>query len=135
MSDIETVKFDIELSGTFKTKIPEFSIYINENKIIQDKVSDSKTFSFEVDLEENKEYTLIINFLNKNNYHDSSSFLNIEKITIDDIEIENLKWFASEFVSKDPRREKLDKCVNLGWNGRYQIKFTSPVYLWLLENL
>ena len=66
--------------------------------------------------------------------------LNIEKIEIDDIDLGNLIW-QSEFIPDVPREyqgqtvTKLQGCVNLGWNGTYILKFTSPFYLWLLENL
>lgn len=144
----EKVKFDIQLSGTYWDKIPEFSIGIDNQEVIKDSVTDSQVFSFTVDLTE-EEHVLWIDFLNKTDedvkkdqYEDPINFeiladmiLNIEKISIDDIEIEILKWDASEFIPKNPKKEILKKCVNLGCNGRYQIKFTSPVYLWLLENL
>ena len=61
--------------------------------------------------------------------------LNIDSIEIDEIDISELKWSASEFVADDPNRPTLQECVNLGWNGSYQLKFTSPFYLWLLENM
>ena len=61
--------------------------------------------------------------------------LNIESISIDDIELDQIKWHQSEFVAEDPARPTLKNCVNLGWNGSYQLKFSSPFYLWLLEKM
>ena len=66
--------------------------------------------------------------------------LNIDDITIDDISLGNLLWSA-EYLLDTPQTyngqtiTKLDSCVNLGWNGSYSLKFTSPFYLWLLENM
>jgi len=66
--------------------------------------------------------------------------LNIDDITIDDISLGNLLWSA-EYVLDHPQEyrgqtvAKLDNCVNLGWNGTYILKFTSPFYIWLLEQL
>lgn len=146
--ETESVKFEITLSGTWWDRVPEFAIGIDDQEFVRDSVTDSKTFTFFVDLTEDNHF-LWIDFLNKldtdikkDQYEDPENFevladmiLNIEKISIDDIEIENLKWSASKFIPKDPTRPTLDRCVNLGWNGRYRIDFTSPVYLWLLENL
>jgi hypothetical protein len=132
------------LSGTHWDKIPEFSIGIGEQEFIKDFVSDSMVFSFTKELIEG-EHILWIDFHNKTDNQVIQNknkteiikdmLLNIEKISIDDVEIENIKWSGSQFIPKDCNREILTNCVNLGWNGRYQIKFTSPVYLWLLENL
>jgi hypothetical protein len=140
----ETVKFEVTLSGTYWDKIPEFSIKIGDQELIHDSVSESKTFTFEVELLEGH-HILKIHLLNKSDSDTIQNqdkteiikdmLLNIESITIDDIEIETLKWSASEFIPEDSKREILTNCVNLGWNGCYQIKFESPVYLWLLENL
>ena len=66
--------------------------------------------------------------------------LNIDDIIIDDISLGNLLWSA-EYILDNPQRyndqtiTKLDNCVNLGWNGTYVLKLTSPFYIWLLEKL
>ena len=66
--------------------------------------------------------------------------LNIDDITIDDISLGNLLW-SSEYILDKPQEyngntiDHLDGCVNLGWNGTYVLKFTSPFYIWLLEKL
>jgi len=66
--------------------------------------------------------------------------LNIDDITIDDISLGNLLWSA-EYILDEPQEyngkiiDHLDHCVNLGWNGAYTLKFTSPFYVWLLEKL
>ena len=66
--------------------------------------------------------------------------LNIDNITIDDISLGHLIWDA-EYLLDRPQIyqgkeiDHLDRCVNLGWNGTYVLKFTSPFYIWLLEKL
>jgi hypothetical protein len=66
--------------------------------------------------------------------------LNIDDITIDDISLGNLLWSAEYILDKKriykgQEIDHLDGCVNLGWNGTYTLKFTSPFYIWLLEKL
>ena len=89
-----------------------------------------------------QEYNLDIRLLNKTdsdtilNDEDKivkDMLLNIEHIEIDGIEIEFLKWSESVFLPDNPQRPALNGCLNLGWNGTYRLKFTSPFYLWLLE--
>ena len=66
--------------------------------------------------------------------------LNIDGITIDDISLGQLLWNA-EYILDKPQQynskeiTELANCVNLGWNGTYVFKFTSPFYIWLLEKL
>jgi hypothetical protein len=66
--------------------------------------------------------------------------LNIDDIIIDDISLGNLLWSAEYILDKKQQYkgqeiDHLDGCVNLGWNGTYVLKFTSPFYIWLLEKL
>ena len=62
--------------------------------------------------------------------------LNIDSIAIDEIELDQLIWSSSKYFPKDENApESMIECVNLGWNGRWELNFSSPVYLWFLENL
>lgn len=143
----ETLKFRIGLSGTFWDKVPQFSILVN-NKVYESGSIDNKAtqyFEFTTELEENQIHELKIRLENKSNEDTVQNetktaiikdlLLNIDSIEIDDIELDQIKWSASEFVPDDSTRPRLDNCVNLGWNGAYVIQFTSPFYLWLLENM
>jgi len=146
--DVENLKFDVSLSGTVWKKLPAFSIWLDEELIISDSVDTSaKTFSFEQELSEG-EHVLKIRLDNKT-YEDTlidnsnvvkDMLLNVEDITIDDISLGNLLWSA-EYILDNPQQYQgktithLDSCVNLGWNGAYILKFTSPFYVWLLEKL
>ena len=98
---------------------------------------------FTCDLEEDQDHLLEIRLVNKtskdtvteNDEIVKDTLLNIDSIAIDDIELGDLKWSMSEFVGDNPNRPILQRCVNLGWNGSYHLKFTSPFYIWLLENM
>jgi hypothetical protein len=66
--------------------------------------------------------------------------LNIDDITIDDISLGNILWTAEYILDKKQiykgqEIDHLDSCVNLGWNGTYILKFTTPFYIWLLEKI
>ena len=141
---METLAFKVGLSGTFFNNVPAYSILLNGVKHASGKVSaETEIVEFTADLEEDQDHLLEIRLENKtnkdtvteNNEIVKDTLLNIDSITVDDIEIAELKWTMSEFVADDPVRPILHRCVNLGWNGSYRLKFSSPVHLWLLENM
>ena len=141
---METLSFKIGLSGTFFNNVPAYSILLNGVKQASGKVSaEIEIIEFSADIEDDREHLLEIRLENKTNRDTvtengeivKDTLLNIDSIAIDDIELGELKWSMSEFVADDPARPTLLRCVNLGWNGSYRIRFTGPFYLWLLENM
>lgn len=145
----EKLNFAIALTGTYWSKRPQFSVWLDDHVIIQSEIAGQaqQIVNFERTLNEGP-HTLKIRLENK----DSSDtqiengevikdmLLNINDITIDDISLGSLRWSA-EYILDHPQEYKgqeidhLDGCVNLGWNGTYLLKFTSPFYIWLLEKL
>ena len=64
--------------------------------------------------------------------------LHVQNITFDNISIDNLFWdkcvYAHDFNGTQPAIE--DKFFGtMGCNGIVSLRFTTPVYLWLLENM
>jgi len=145
----EKLSFVVTLSGTFWDRRPQFSVWLDDHAVIQSEiVSESlQPMVFERTVDEG-EHTLKIRLENKtsadtiieNGEVIKDMLLNIDDITIDDISLGNLLWSA-EYILDHPQEYKgqkidhLDGCVNLGWNGTYTLKFTSPFYIWLLEKL
>lgn len=142
----ETLKFKIGLSGTYWDRKPQYTVLIDDVKVAEG-VADSEVsyVEFSHDLEDDKSHTVNIRLENKTNYdvvqsEDKSTIvkdmlLNIESISIDDVDLGQLKWDKSKFVGDDPSRPVIANCVNLGWNGTYTLEFSCPFYLWLLENM
>lgn len=147
--DSEVLSFKIGISGSYWGKKPQYEILINNDLQIKKEITGlSKQIEyaeFQYECEENKEFTLSIRLTNKEDTdtildHDTGvilkdMILNIESIEIDGIELEYLKWTASNFFPDCKTRPELNSCVNLGWNGSYKITMFSPFYLWLLENM
>ena len=142
----ENLKIKIVLSGTFWEKLPEYSILVDDTLIERGTVgSDPKTIEFETDVDEDCSHLLKIRLENKTDLDTVQNddctkilkdmLLNIESIEIDEVSLGQLIWDESKFVGDDPSRPELKQCVNLGWNGTYILEFTSPYYLWLLENM
>ena len=154
----EKLHFRIGLSGT-GTKLPEFRISVGGTEYVHSTLSANDAveyFDFDAEIVEGA-HSLDIVFLNKTMYDtklDTNGnivedlLLNIDSIEIDDIDISNLKWTASEYRPLYPESYKqhvlssgqqisneVKNCVNLGWNGTWSLPFTSPFYIWLLENI
>ena len=146
----ETLAFKISLTGTYWSKKPNFSIFLNDELIEQKDIENESVHEivFERDVAEDQEHELKIRLNNKqdedtiieNNQIVKDMILNIDGIEIDDVDIGNLRWSADykldqvrEYNGK--QTDHIDNCVNLGFNGTYTLKFTSPFYVWLLEKL
>jgi len=147
--DSENLKFKIGLSGTYWDKTPRYSIWVNDSKYAGEQITlpSNQIFyiEFQVDCAVESENFLKIKLENKEDSDTVENterteilkdmLLNIHSIEIDDIAIDQLMWSESQFLPDNPDRPTLDNCVNLGWNGSYILKFTSPFYLWLLGSL
>ena len=145
----ETLKFRIGVSGSYWDKKPAYSVSVDGVEqacaVIAADTGVVEYAEFTLAVMEDSPHLLEIKLLNKTDDDVVQSpdkteivkdmLLNIESISIDDIELGQIKWDQSEFVAEDPVRPTLKNCVNLGWNGSYQLKFDSPFYLWLLEKL
>jgi len=145
----EKLSFVVSLSGAFWDRRPQFSIWLDDHAVIQSEIVSEaqQPMAFERIVDQG-EHTLKIRLENKtdadtiteNGAVIKDMLLNIDDITIDDISLGNLLWSA-EYILDHPQEykgqtiTKLDNCVNLGWNGTYMLKFTSPFYIWLLEKL
>lgn len=145
---IEELKFEVKLSGTHWNKYPEFSVWLDDQKILSDKINfDTHTVKFDRDLTEGQ-HEIKIRLENKT-IHDTviengeiikDMLLNIDDIIIEDMSLGNLLWDATYHLDQPQTFNgqtvtQLDHCVNLGWNGTYTLKFSSPFYIWLLEKL
>ena len=156
----ENLRFKIGLSGSSNRKQPEFVIKIDDEKLVHRKLTQSPNtveyFEFEHTITEGP-HLLKIELINKafgDTVLDSEGniiedlLLNIESIEIDDIDLGALKWTLSVYEPKYPERyereqnrqgkalpKQVQNCVNLGWNGVWQLPIESPFYIWLLEKI
>ena len=149
----EILHFKIGLSGTLDNKGAEFKILIDDKEMIHQQLYGSAVQYFEFDSEiDEGNHKLIVQFLNKessdtvkNNNGEiiSDLLLNIESIEIDEIDLGSLKWTHNDYVpeypddyeAKNSSPKIVKNCVNLGWKGSWILPFTSPYYIWLLENM
>jgi len=146
----EKLHVKIGLSGTYWDRRPEYSMLINDAKFVSHQKIGADTdvveyVEFDIELVEGNEYKLCVRLENKTDSDTvqnadktaiiSDMMLNIVSVELDEIDLGSLLHTHSQFIGDDEARPVLDNCVNLGWNGTWTLAFTSPFYIWLLENI
>lgn len=139
----EHIEINIKLSSTFWKLPPKAKIYVDDNLIFDDLVKDAIDFNYATELTEG-EHLLVIELCDKDKYQTvvendqivKDQLLNIDAISFDEIEIGFLRYSLSKYYpTQEDAPQEVTNCVNLGWNGRWELKFTTPIYLWLLEHM
>lgn len=141
----ETVDIKINLSSTnWGSRYPGARVYIDEILIYENLIVEPTEVSWSGELNES-EHKIIVEMYNKKDgdtvLDDQDNILNdvilnIDGISIDDIELDQIIWSKSVYYpNSEYAPNQLTDCVNLGWNGCWELTFSSPVYLWFLENL
>jgi len=160
MADKEKIKFLIKLYSEYFDKPPQVSILLN-NKIIVEKQDIKGTsdkpdvLEFTQELESDQTYELIIQREGKDKTQTivengkiiKDQLLHINAVEIDDIDIGGL-IYEGLYVPKYPEPwatqqknagielpESFKNVTCMGHNGEWKLKFSSPFYMWLLENL
>lgn len=141
----EKVEIEISLSSSFWDKAPKAKVYVDDNLIFDSVVDQPIKVKFNGDLTEDR-HKLIIELYDKDKYQTvvkddqiiKDQLLNIDAILFDEIDIQFLKHTLSKYFPVQHSNEipkEVTNCVNLGYNGRWELEFTTPVYIWLLENI
>jgi hypothetical protein len=141
MLTLEPIDISIALSSNFWKDPPKAKVYIDNTVIFDGEINEPKEIKWTGELTESK-HKLIIELHGKDKYQTilennkivKDQILNIDTITFDEIDIGYLKHTLSKYypINVD---ESIIGCVNLGWNGLWELEFTSPIYIWLLENI
>jgi len=157
---MEQINFKIQLHGTgWDDVYPECVVYINDQIQWHGNVINNTTVEFDIDLEDDSKYELKIQYLNRNTELDvvrddtgnivKNRQFEIESIHIDDIELDHynilftqgetsfVDYHYAQLHKQDPDAYPLVQTGNtvLGAECTWSLKFTTPFYIWLLENL
>jgi len=126
---------NISLNG-----FPQFGEICEKNTVIE----------IDVDIEDNAENFLTIEYMNKDAKQDVvlgednmpvlDKRIEINSISFDDIELEffhltDPDTFRYEPIDPEGVSTTGFNATKLAWNGKTTLRFTTPVYIWLLENL
>jgi len=104
----------------------------------------------DVEIEDNTENFLTIEYMNKDAKRDvvlgadgipvADKRIEINSISFDDIELDFFQLIDPDTFKYEPIDPqgvvgKDFDATKLAWNGKTTLRFTTPVYIWLLENL
>jgi hypothetical protein len=149
----EKLKFKLELYATMWDKPPHAEILINDKSYFKDDITATEdkpqVIEFEHEVEEGVDYELINNQTVVNDKGDllKDQLLNIKSIEIDEIDIGALvyegiytpeypePWATQQREAGTELKESFKNVTQIGHNGTWRFKFSSPFYMWLLENL
>lgn len=147
MPNLEPIDIVISLSSDFWKDPPKAKVYIDDLLIYNGEITEPKDIKWSGDLVEDK-HKLIVELYDKNKYQTilennkivKDQILNIDLVMFDEIDISYLKHTLSNYYpNPNPSNPSIptvvEHCVNLGWNGRWELEFTTPIYIWLLENI
>ena len=156
----EKLKFKLELYATMWDKPPHAEILVGDKSYYNDDITGTEdkpnVIEFEAEFNEDTKVDLIINRSGKgvnqtvvNDKGDllKDQLLHIKRIEIDEIDLGSLvftglytpkypePWATQQAESGKELREAFTNVTRMGHNGEWKFTFTTPFYMWLLENL
>lgn len=155
----ESLKFKIQLYAQYWDKPPIAEILIGDQSKFKQEITGTEQnpnlVEFLHDLNEGQEYKFIIHRSNKDNSQTmvendqivKDQLLFIKSIEIDEIDLGGLiyeglyypeypePWASQQKESGNALPLSIKNVTSMGHNGRWELTFTSPFYMWLLENL
>jgi hypothetical protein len=120
-----------------------------DNQKVHDVVPTTNSMSLDLELDDNTESEHELKFVLKNKSIDHTKInadgniiedyvINIDNLSLDQIQLGSdlYKQFVYKHNFNDNGPETEDKFYGtMGCNGTVTLKFTTPLYLWLLENM
>ena len=138
----ESIDLEIQLSSQiWEDNFPETCVCVNNIEIFSGKINEPTVINWTGDVDSGKNK---ISIELKNKHHTDTVvdhngnitndvLLNIDKISIDSIDVGGRIWAANYYVDRGHGKETLDRFVCLGWNGIWELEFESPTFIWFLE--
>ena len=156
----EKLKFKLGLYATMWDRPPHAEILIDDKNHFKGDITGTEDkpdlIEFEAEFEEGKDYNLIINrsgktknqtVINEKGDRLKDQLLHIKSMEIDEIDIGTLvyegvytpqypePWATQQREAGVELRHTFKNVTQMGHNGEWKFKFSSPFYMWLLENL
>ena len=156
----EALKFKLELYAIMWDKPPTAEILINQKSHHKGEITGTEDkptiIEFTAELKEAEDYELIIKRSGKRNSQTvvnakgdilKDQLLGIKNIEIDEIDIGSLvypgvyppnypePWASQQQQAGIELEKSFNNVTKMGHDGTWTLKFSSPFYMWLLENL
>jgi len=149
---MEKVNIKVDLSITTHDAVnehPFVNISLNGFPKFSEICEQDTLVEINVEIEDNTENFLTIEYNNKDPKNDvtfdnntiiKDKRVQIKNISFDDIQLDFFEFENPDtltYVPIDPSADTATgfEATKLSWNGRTTLKFTTPIYIWLLENL
>lgn len=142
---METINFKFEFESKFVSNPPKFSIYNNDDLIYKDTlVENLHTAEFDLPMSDQTENVIKVHRTNHDERTDQHLMLNT--VYADNIDlakiIKNGKYYPKypEPWYSQQKEQNIDLPVYYigsllwGWNGVWELEYTTPFYTWLLKN-
>jgi len=144
----ETVIFTFDFSSTFTVTPPEFCIKHNSNVVYDvTPVNDFLHVELPIELPITRNDTCILEVERSGFDSINEQLLRIDKVAVDGINLKKI-CYSSKFYPIYPEpwiseQKAIGKIwpefhygwVEWGWNGKWVLKYQTPIYTWLLENV
>ena len=140
---MEKIKLNFVLDPMYHDRAPKAMVTLNDDVLMDETVSETRNVELTLDLEEDENYELGFHLYGKKDedtiIDDDGNILKDQLLTVRNI--------AFDGVELDPVLPVNQNCYYyhdgdrrpflgiMGRNGVSAIRFTSPAYVWLLENL
>lgn len=145
MSENICFKFDFSIKVTKNSGYPEIEIYLDDELLVpKKKLLGNETISLPLTLQKDRYHKLIINRSNHN--EKDQQIVSIENFEVDNINLNKLlnemyfmpkypkKWYQEQKNKNIQWPAKQKGWKEWGFNGRWEMQFTTPFYSWLLQN-
>jgi len=150
---LETVNIKVDLSIITHDAVSEHpfvNVSLNGFPKFGEICERDTVVEFDVEIEDDTENFLTIEYMNKNAKQDvilgedgvpvTDKRVIINSISFDDIELDFFQLadpdtFQYEPIDPEGVEASGFDATKLAWNGKTTLRFTTPVYIWLLENL
>jgi len=146
---METVNIKFTLKPEWFNNAPKIKVAINDQTLLDVELGTRLEYEQTVELEDDSNHQLTFTLHNKTKYDtvvkdgviEKDTLIKISNIELDDIDLTSMLSLNKELFyyehdnNSTTQLEKHTLYDTLGCNGTATINFTTPFYIWLLENL
>ena len=146
---MEKVNIKFSLESKWFNNAPKIKVAVDDQVLLDTQIENKLDFEQTVNLEDNSNHQLTFTLYNKSKYDTVIKDGVIQKdtlIKISNIELEEIDLMSILSLKKDlfyyehnnngsTELERYTLYDTLGCNGTATINFSTPCYVWLLENL
>ena len=146
---METVNIKFTLEPEWFNNAPKIKVAVNDQTLLDVELGTKLDYEQTVELEDDSNHQLTFTLYNKTKYDtvvkdgviEKDTLIKISNIELEDIDLTSMLSLNKELFyyehdnngSTDLKKHTLYD--TLGCNGTATINFTTPFYVWLLENL